>query len=337
MKWFELAIEDRKIILQQASAQSGINEKALEKDLWVTMVLEAVFKTPYAHHLHFKGGTSLSKAWQIIERFSEDIDLSIDRSFYGFGEEMSYSQIKKLKRISSEFVSSDFREGLEKALVEMGVPTQLFTCRATPIPETRRDTVDPQEIVIEYVSILDNVEYLPDTIKVEVSARSIKESTQMRSLTSLIEGLLPQLDLGGPFHVQSIEPQITLLEKVFLLHEEFTKEAIEIRHVRMSRHLYDIFLLSESIYAEIALDDTPLYNRIIAHRKHHIRQTGIDYENHGKQTISFLPPDPILERYEEDYEKMRLNMIYGKAPAFEDLIQKLKALQDKIRITTNSR
>jgi predicted nucleotidyltransferase component of viral defense system len=97
MKWFKLAIEDRKIILQQASAQSGINEKALEKDLWVTMVLDAVFKTPYAHHLHFKGGTSLSKAWQIIERFSEDIDLSIDRSFYGFGEDLSYSQIKKLK------------------------------------------------------------------------------------------------------------------------------------------------------------------------------------------------------------------------------------------------
>jgi predicted nucleotidyltransferase component of viral defense system len=120
MKWFKLAIEDRRIILQQASALSGVNEKALEKDLWVTMVLEALFKTTFAPHLHFKGETSLSKAWQIIERFSEDIDLSIDRSFYGFGEDLSYSQIKKLKRISSEFVSSDFREELEKTLVEMG-------------------------------------------------------------------------------------------------------------------------------------------------------------------------------------------------------------------------
>lgn len=256
MKWFKLAIEDRKIILQQASALSGINEKALEKDLWVTTVLEAVFKTPYAPHLHFKGGTSLSKAWQIIERFSEDIDLSIDRSFYGFGEDLSHAQIKKLKRISSEFVSSDFREELDKTLVEMGVPASLFTCRATPIPETRKDTVDPQEIVIEYVSILDNVEYLPDTIKVEVSARSIKEGTQMRSLTSLVGSLMPQLELGGLFQVRSIEPTITLLEKVFLLHEEFTKEASEIRHLRMSRHLYDLFLLSESIYADIALSDT---------------------------------------------------------------------------------
>jgi predicted nucleotidyltransferase component of viral defense system len=336
MKWFKLAIEDRKIILQQASAQSGINEKALEKDLWVTIVLDAVFKTPYAHHLHFKGGTSLSKAWQIIERFSEDIDLSIDRSFYGFGEDLSYSQIKKLKRISSEFVSSNFRKELEKTLVEMGVPAQLFSCKATPIPKTRRDTADPQEIIIEYVSILDSVEYLPDTIKVEVSARSINESTQMRQLTSLIGGLLAQLELSEPFQVRCIEPQITLLEKVFLLHEEFTKDTIEMRHVRMSRHLYDLFLLCESNYANIALDDTPLYNRIIAHRQHYIRQTGINYENHGMQSISFLPPNTILERYEEDYEKMKLNMIYGKAPAFNDLIEKLRALQDKIRITKNS-
>lgn len=336
MKWFKLAIEDRKIILQQASALSGINGKALEKDLWVTTVLEAVFKTPYAPHLHFKGGTSLSKAWQIIERFSEDIDLSIDRSFYGFGEDLSYAQIKKLKRISSQFVSSDFREELEKTLIEMGVSAALFTCRATPIPETRKDTVDPQEIVIEYLSILDNVEYLPDTIKVEVSARSIKEGTQMRSLTSLVGSLMPQLELGDSFQVRSIEPQITLLEKVFLLHEEFTKKATEVRHLRMSRHLYDLFLLSESIYADIALSDTPLYNRIIAHRQHYIRQTGIDYKNHGKQSISFLPPNPILERYNEDYEKMKLNMIYGKAPEFVDLISTLRALQDKFRVTTNS-
>ena len=147
---------------------------------------------------------------------------------------------------------------------------------------------------------------------------------------------MPQLELSDSFQVRSIEPQITLLEKVFLLHEEFTKEASEIRHLRMSRHLYDLFLLNESIYADIALNDTSLYNRIIAHRQHYIRQTGIDYENHGKQSISFLPPNPILDRYEEDYEKMKLNMIYGKAPAFVDLISTLRALQDKFRVTTNS-
>lgn len=122
MNWFKLKIEDQMVILQQASVLSGINEKALEKDLWVTLVLNATFKTSYAQHLHFKGGTSLSKAWDVIERFSEDIDLSIDRAFYGFSEDLSFSQIKKLKRISSEFVSVEFKAELEKLYAKWECP-----------------------------------------------------------------------------------------------------------------------------------------------------------------------------------------------------------------------
>jgi len=332
MNWFKLKIEDQMVILQQASVLSGINEKALEKDLWVTLVLNATFKTSYAQHLHFKGGTSLSKAWDVIERFSEDIDLSIDRAFYGFSEDLSFSQIKKLKRISSEFVSVEFKAELEKTLCEMGVPAQLFTCVATPILETMKDTVDPQELIIEYVSILENVEYLPNTIKVEISARSIKEATEIRDVNSITEGLLPKIELlGGLFQVRAIEPQITLLEKICLLHEEFTKPISAMRHLRMSRHLYDLSKLSDSIYADIAIPNDALFDRIVTHRKRYIRQTGIDYSNLDKQNLSFIPPSHIIENYKTDYEKMKLNMIYGKAPLFQELISKLVALQEAIK------
>ena len=332
MNWFKLNIEDQIAVLQQASAISAINTKALEKDIWVTIVLDAVFKTKYAKNLHFKGGTSLSKAWKIIERFSEDIDLSIDRSFYGFSEELSYSQIKKLKRISSEFISTEFKDELEKTMIDIGVPTNMFTIKATPIPETMKDTVDPQEIVIEYISILEPIDYLPDTIKVEVSARSIKEATQIRDINAIVDSLLPEIELlGGSFQVCAIEPQITMIEKLFLLHEEFTKEISEIRHLRMSRHLYDLFKLTESIYAELAIKDEPLYKRIIAHRQHYIRQNGIDYNNHGRATLSFIPPNHIIDAYKEDYEKMNLNMIYGDAPSFDTLVEKLNGIQELIR------
>ncbi len=332
MKWLELSNEDRLVVLQQASAISGINNKALEKDIWVTIVLDAIFRTKYAKHLHFKGGTSLSKAWKIIERFSEDIDLSIERSFYGFTEELSYSQIKKLKRISSEFISTDFKDELEKTIIEIGVPANMFTIKATPIPETMKDTVDPQEIVIEYVSILEPIEYLPDTIKVEVSARSIKEATQIRAINSIVDGLLPEIGLlGESFQVCTIEPQVTMLEKIFLLHEEFTKSISDMRHLRMSRHLYDLYKLHESSYADIAIKDKSLYERIIAHRQQFIRQSGIDYDHHGGGTISFIPPSHILDAYKDDYEKMNLNMIYGDAPSFEALIEKLNGIQELIR------
>jgi len=105
--------------LQQASTQSAINEKALEKDLWVTLVLRAVFKTKYAPYLHFKGGTSLSKAWQVIDRFSEDIDLSIDRSFYGFTEELLYPNQKAEKDFKCIRQYGD-EDGLGKSLTGNG-------------------------------------------------------------------------------------------------------------------------------------------------------------------------------------------------------------------------
>ena len=108
------------------------------------------------------------------------------------------------------------------------------------------------------------------------------------------------------------------------------------RHLRMSRHLYDIYKLSDSIYADIAIKDGALYDRIIAHRQHFIRQSGIDYKNHGKQNISFIPPSHILGQYKNDYEKMNLNMIYGPAPTFEVLIDKLSSLQKAIQKSTHS-
>lgn len=222
-------------------------------------------------------------------------------------------------------------------LLEMGVPAKLFSVHATPIPETRRDTVDPQELVIGYVSILENVDYLPNTIKVELSARAIKDESHLREVNSLIDNALPQVEvLGDRFEVSAMAPQITLLEKVFLLHEEFSKKASEMRHLRMSRHLYDLYQLSESKFAASALQDISLFERIVAHRKRYIRQAGIDYTHHGRQSLSCIPPDHLLDHYRGDYEKMALNMIYGKAPAFTELISRLKMLQDSLAAPTNS-
>lgn len=123
---------------------------------------------------------------------------------------------------------------------------------------------------------------------------------------------------------------------MFLLHEEFTKHPADIRHLRMSRHLYDLYRLSESKYAASALQDISLFERIVAHRKHYIRQTGIDYSHHRRQSLSCIPPDHLLDHYRDDYEKMTQNMIYGKAPAFTELIIRLKMLQDSLALPTNS-
>jgi len=105
--------------------------------------------------------------------------------------------------------------------------------------------------------------------------------------------------------------------------------------LRMSRHYYDLYRLSESKYAESAVQDLPLFERIVAHRKHYIRQAGIDYA-YGRESLSCLPPDHLLEHYRHDYEKMVQNMIYGKSPRFEEMLHAVGALQAALALSTNA-
>ncbi|MGB3075636.1 MAG: nucleotidyl transferase AbiEii/AbiGii toxin family protein, partial [Chitinophagales bacterium] len=88
-EWLKLTGERRIEILKKVSERSGLPPIAIEKDWWVTFALKASFEISCSPHLVFKGGTSLSKAWNLIERFSEDIDLAIDRNFLGFEGELS--------------------------------------------------------------------------------------------------------------------------------------------------------------------------------------------------------------------------------------------------------
>ena len=104
-------------ILDQVNARTNSDYQTIEKDWWVTQVLRVQFSQPYAKHLSFKGGTSLSKAWNVIERFSENIDIAISREYLGFAGELSRTQVSdKLRRAACSFVrekmQNDVRDGL---------------------------------------------------------------------------------------------------------------------------------------------------------------------------------------------------------------------------------
>jgi len=106
--WLKLTDAQRKTSIDQAAALSGINPTAIEKDWWVTLTLKALFQTEFAEHLVFKGGTSLSKCWKLINRFSEDIDIVIDPALFGlaYNESPSKSQLSNLKEKCCKFTSN---------------------------------------------------------------------------------------------------------------------------------------------------------------------------------------------------------------------------------------
>lgn len=330
-EWFKLSEEDRKLIINQVSSKKGLLPVAIEKDLWVIIALRAVFSTELKDYLVFKGGTSLSKAWSIIERFSEDIDLAIDRSFFGFKGDLSRTQVKKLRKASCKYISEKFEEQLNETLTKQGVKE--FEIGITEFEES--DT-DPLAIELRYKSIVEKQEYLYPRILIEISSRSLIEPYELRELKSLVSMVYPgQKFSGNKIEIPTVLPSRTLLEKMFLLHEEFQKpKDRKIRSARMTRHLYDISKLMETIHLDQALEDKDLYATIIDHRSKFTKISWVDYSKHNYDTLKFMPPENIMEEYKKDYSAMEESMFYGETEPFEELIDKLNQLNKRINEIT---
>lgn len=334
MKFSALPNEAKIEFINQVAAKSNrkLPEQIIEKDWWVTQVLKAVFSLPYAEYLSFKGGTSLSKCWHLIERFSEDIDIAISRDFLGYGGALSRTQISdKLRRAACSFVREKMQFDVRDALIAQGIDADAFKVN---VNITSGSTTDPETIEIEYQSVLPESPYIRHCVLIEVSGRSMLQPIKVEALQSFIDQYLPESVVAEPsFSIPSVVvPERTCLEKIFLLHEEFAKPAGEIRTLRMSRHLYDLYCLKKKGVAERALHDEQLYRTIIDHRRQFINLKGFDYDTLYPATLSILPLEHIMDAWREDYEYMLLHMIYDNdAPTFEQLIEAITELQKEIK------
>ena len=325
------------MVLTQAANKTGWPVQAVEKDLWVTAILRAMFRLPYADHLSFKGGTSLSKCWHLINRFSEDIDIAINREFLGFSGALSKTQISdKLRRAACAFVRETMQSDLTEQLYQYGISKEKFEVNVNITPVT---TTDPEVININYDSVLslsieriDNNQYILPKVKVEVSGRSMSEPVKEIALDSVIDQIYPEAPFTEQkFMVHAVLPERTFLEKVFLLHEEFAKPTDLIRAERMSRHMYDIGQMLKTPIAERAINDENLYRQVVEHRRIFIGLRGFDYDTLYPTTLNIVPPASIIEQWKMDYENMRLHMIYGESVSFEELINELRDLNDRVK------
>ena len=333
--WLQLTPDQRRQTLEQAFIRSGMQTKALEKDWWVTLCLKALFTSPYAPFCLFKGGTSLSKAWKIIQRFSEDIDIALAPEAFGmtYDPAPSHSFVKNLKRRGCIFTTTVLKTAMENALSDLGVPEGMVIVEAEEVPANRPDK-DPQTLFIHYPSLFDPHPYLADEVKMEFGVRSFREPFAMVPITSLLNEVFPNPAYAEtPFEVATVEPRKTLLEKLFLLHEKFHSADLgSIRLERQSRHPYDIVSLLATPAAQAVLDDGPFYDRLLAHRKHYVRLAGIDYEQLTPRRLRFIPPIELVQAFRTDYEDMRHSMIYVNSPGFDDLLQQLKFFNGRIRL-----
>jgi len=317
-------------IFNAIAAEKGMTPFAVEKDWWVSRTLEIIFQMPITNHLVFKGGTSLSKAWKLINRFSEDIDLAINKEFFeGYKGEITKAQISKLRKVAGVYTKVTFFEELQAAFSKKG-----FTELEFKIIDTGESDQDPRIIEIYYSNVVTQpTKYVLPRVQIEISCRSLREPFSVQTFGSLVDEFYTDRAFAAPlFTVPTVNPERTFLEKLFLLHEEFHRPTEKIRVDRLSRHLYDIYHLAKAGIATKAFNDKELYETIVAHRYKFSRIGDVDYNLHNPLTVNPIPVAGKMEEWKADYAKMKEDMIYEvKKPSFEELINNLNDLRNQLQ------
>ena len=325
-KWLSTDDATKRRAYSLIAESKGISSFAAEKDWWVVQVLRVIFEMKHAKHFVFKGGTSLSKAWKLIERFSEDIDLAMDMDFFGIAGNTGKNQRDKLRKSAGSYVDQVFFPALRAAFETYG-----FSAEKLILEEGIGSDRD-RKINFYYPNVIPSPGYMEPRVQIEIGCRSLREPLTLSTFSSFLEEIFPEMEFAqAAITVPAVNPERTFLEKIFLLHEEFQRPAERIRVNRMSRHLYDVGKLSDTPFADKALDNPVLYETIVQHRYTFTRVGGVDYNLHEPRYIDPLPPYAFRDAWSADYHTMLEHMIFEKTPpSFEQLLDKISAV--KLRI-----
>lgn len=327
-----LPADSKRVAVEQTALKQGLSKQIVEKDLWVSTLLEIIFTLPFAEKLVFKGGTSLSKAWGLIDRFSEDIDLAVDRSLFGLEGDLTIRQLKKLRKASSLFVCNEFCVELQNAVEHYGL-SEFLHIEAQPNGEGDKTYPEPRQIYIKYKSLFDSeLSYIKPQIILEIGARSLFEPVERATIDSMIAQVFPAIQTSVvKSEITTAVAAKTFLEKAFLLHELFTTNACY-RAERKSRHLYDLERMMDKGFAINAIKDDTLWNTIHHHRDVFTHMHDVDYTPDIRDRITLIPPAEHYQVWAADYADMQSSMIYGDSLSFDELIERMKVLEENFRL-----
>lgn len=324
-EWHKLTIQNKQNIFLEIAKKMNLPPAAIEKDWWVVQTLDLIFTTDISPYTVFKGGTSLSKAWNLVDRFSEDIDLALDRTYLGFTKPMTNSQVKKLREHSFKFITGTYFPSLQKTFADAGLEVKM------QLSDIKSNDEDPVKIEVNYESVTDKSAYLPTRVLIEIGSHSLKESFTEKYFSSFAGEHFKGRNFADlPIVIPTVNPERIFLEKIFLLHEEFQQAQQKVKIERRSGHFYDLEKLMDTEFAAKAIADKHLYHHIVEHRRTVTPLRGIDYSNHAPEKINLIPPAEIISEWRKDYEQMRESMIYTDSLPFEKLMKRISELQERI-------
>lgn len=330
-RYLTLTPHERLEVLDAVARQLGVAPSILEKDYWVCRTLGALFALPeLGGHLVFKGGTSLSKVYRLIERFSEDVDVSVHREFLGFGPSADPEaatgkeqrrRLAALQAACAQCVGTRLQPALDAAMRE-----QIGTNNGWSISLAQED---PQTLLFFYPQAgVANLAYIQPSVRIEFGARSDHWPAERREIRSFIgEALVQPM---GQATVQALTAERTFWEKATLLHAEAHRELTKPMPARYARHYHDLARIAQSPVADRALADVALRRRVVAHKRVYFPSAWAHYELALPATFRLLPPPSRVAELNQDHQSMR-QMFFSPPPEMADVLNTLARLEERIR------
>ena len=356
---------ERKDLLQEAANQMDLANIILEKDFWVCWTLKRLFtNSDIAPYLTFKGGTSLSKGYDVIERFSEDIDLTISRSapFLESGKAPSEADIsnnERKRRIEAlKSNAQKFVHDVALTHIKTDIEESLGTADGWDITLDQEDN-DKQTILFYYPHVFDYKIFVPSAsfpvasspafspasspvkgnwrdgyirpvVRLEFGARGDIEPNEVRSIKPYAADIFPDQFENPDCEVSMLGAERTFWEKATILHSLY--HGVNLKD-RMSRHYYDTFMLDQKGIADSAIQAPALLEQVVQNKSLMFKDNKASYETAEIGSLKLLPTEEQLNILKDDYKKMD-EMFMSEYPEFDEIMDGLSALEQKINQAT---
>ena len=329
------ASEERAAYINETAAQRNLPGWMVEKDFWVCWLLGRLFALePFKGHLVFKGGTSLSKVFGVIHRFSEDIDLSISPALLGIDESWLEESEKKSQRdkrmekleiLCIQAVQQRYAPLLEASVHhELGAPGKPWKLSSS-IDTTTHSPV----VLFEYPHTATYRDYVPPTVKIEFGSLTDQQPIGEHPVRPMIAEQFPDALAVREVTVVAMEAERTFWEKATILHDASLRPADKEFKPRSCRHYYDTVLLGEHAAGTRAMTRLDLLERVTRFKDLFFKSSWSDYASAKPGTFRLVPPEARRAEVEADYEKMQ-DFFMVPPPTFEDLWERLRAVETRI-------
>lgn len=317
-------------VFLNTSKRLRIPSPVVEKDFWVCLVLDYLFtKSKFKERFILKGGTSLSKGFGYINRFSEDIDLVIKYTYFDSHMDEIFSTLSSnthrqnlcddLNRQVEEFVKNELMEDIKTGLESL-INKQI---------DIEIDPIDHMSLNLMY-PISQKAEYLLPHIKIELGALSSIDPIENVKIAPYVYLARPDLWSESSYPTITIySPERTFLEKINTLHINMQKPIEKHVEPRFSRHLYDLYCLGHSPVKDKAISNDELLFDSIRTTDAFYHYGWLDIDQMYKRHYKLVPPDYRLPSLREDY-KMMESMILETPPSFDEILSFLNELEEEI-------